>query len=253
MNFLSAAAQLAEAFHDTFELINMERWLHHVENCPDPMCGLVMAVDGTCKVVREICGARLPIEEDDQLDPSLSDVQNVMHRDSLRKKVCDNMPGSQRGTKGRYCRSGYCATCQERLQESENIELRSDSQLVPVVLDDAQLDNVHIPSDAIQVPDPSTIPESESQPDKQPSQVRPGKKTRAATQQSQQSQVTVEKKKQTKSGGSSKSGGKSKKRLPAERSPQKASSTQSKSQKCTAQEEVEDEFDSQVRPVQICI
>ena len=79
MNFLADAAQLAGTFHDTFELINMQRWLDHVAKCPDPMCGLVISVDGTCKVVRDICGAPLPIEDDDQLDPNLSDVQNVMH------------------------------------------------------------------------------------------------------------------------------------------------------------------------------
>ena len=86
MKFLGDSAQLAITFHETFELINLQRWLDHVSQCPDPMCGLVIAVDGTCKVVRDICGATLPIQDDDELDPNLSDEQNVMHRVSLRKK-----------------------------------------------------------------------------------------------------------------------------------------------------------------------
>ena len=150
MNFLANVAQVASTFHDTFELINMQRWLDHVAKCPDPMCGLFIAVDGACKVVRDICGAPLPVEEDCQLDPSLTDVQNVMHRDSLRKKVCDNMPGSRRGARDGYIRGGHCATCKTRLQgEEDNIEPHSDSQPVHAVPEHVTQDNISIQDDVV--------------------------------------------------------------------------------------------------------
>ena len=65
-----------------------------------------------------------------------------------------------------------------------------------------------------------------------------------------QIQPSVQKKKQEKSGGSSKPVGKSNKRPAAT---QKVTSTQSKSQKSSAHNEGEDEFDSQIRSVRICV
>ena len=73
MNFLADSSLLVSIFHDTFQVINLERWLNHVARCPDPMCGLVVAIDGTCKVVREICGAALPVESECRSLPHVLD------------------------------------------------------------------------------------------------------------------------------------------------------------------------------------
>ena len=102
LNFLANAEKLAEAFHHTFELINLDRWLQHVAKCTHPLCGLVVAVDGTCKVFREICGA--PKEPPAAFEESESDVQNVMARHCLRQKVCDEQPGRKVKGNARYCK-----------------------------------------------------------------------------------------------------------------------------------------------------
>ena len=108
LNFLGDAGTLAQSFHDTFELINLDRFVEHVKTCPDPTCGVVWCIDGTCKVFREICGAALPRPDgaNSSYNADESDVQNAMNRGFLRQKVCDKMP--PRSTR-------HCRECTQRL------------------------------------------------------------------------------------------------------------------------------------------
>lgn len=94
INFLADAENVSKSFNETFQLINLERWLDHVAICPDPMCGRVFCVDGTCKVTREICGA--PLEPPEHFLRSESDVQNVLSRHCLRQQICDELPVSRK-------------------------------------------------------------------------------------------------------------------------------------------------------------
>jgi hypothetical protein len=95
MNFLADSCQLSRLIHEIFELLNMERWLVHVSRCPDPMCGLVIAIEGTCKVVRAICGALLPLSS----KPNSSQIK-VMFRTSCTRlfsgrkyaTICQELP-----------------------------------------------------------------------------------------------------------------------------------------------------------------
>jgi hypothetical protein len=123
-NFLSSARDLAALFYEPFQGINYDRFLKHVETCPDPMCGRVFNVDGTCKVFREICGAPLPLPE--EYNAAESDVQNVVHRDILRQKRCDNMPH-------RIRQDGhvFCLDCQRRFETERVIGKDSLTSLLP--------------------------------------------------------------------------------------------------------------------------
>jgi hypothetical protein len=131
-NFLSSADDLATIFHEPFQGINYDRFLKHVETCPDPMCGRVFNVDGTCKVFREICGAPLPIPA--EYNAAESDVQNVVHRGFLRQKRCDNMPHRVR-------RDGhvFCDDCHRRLQTQGCVNKDDLTALEPVAKPSAAL------------------------------------------------------------------------------------------------------------------
>lgn len=115
LNFMGSTDILAKSFHETFELINLDRFVEHARKCPDPTCGVVWCIDGTCKVFREICGEPLPMPSDPEYVPDESDVQNAMNRGYLRQKVCDNLPGRK---------NARCESCLARLaaEEDENCE-----------------------------------------------------------------------------------------------------------------------------------
>ena len=134
-----------------------------------------------------------------------------------------------------------------RLQrEEENIDPQSNSQPVPVVLEDVHCDtedNASVPADVVQEQDLRITAESESQLVEEPSQVREGKATREMTQKSTKKAADKKKKKGT---VPSKSSGGSQKRKGSGQPQQNGVSTQSKLQKTDAQDRNLDEVDSQV-------
>lgn len=112
INFMGPIDKVIEAFLPTLELLNLELFLKHIETCPDPTCGAVLSLDGTCKVFREICGQprEAPTGDEEGYDIDASDVHNVMANNYRREKVCDQTPTRGRGS--RRCHD--CTRRQER-------------------------------------------------------------------------------------------------------------------------------------------
>jgi hypothetical protein len=106
INFLGDADKVAAAFASTFDLLNLKLFTEHVKTCPDPTCGAVFCIDGTCKVFRETCGAELPPPAAELYDAAESDVHNAFSNGFLREKVCAAMP-TRTGNK-------FYANCKER-------------------------------------------------------------------------------------------------------------------------------------------
>jgi hypothetical protein len=112
----------------TLTLINLHRFVEHVEHCPDPSCGFVISIDGTCKVFREHCGNTLPAPSNDsQWDREESDVHNAVAQGFLRQSICSETPAKGKNSQGN-CKK--CAT-QLAISRSDPLESQPNVDGVP--------------------------------------------------------------------------------------------------------------------------
>lgn len=92
----------------TLTLINLQRYVEHVRECPDPACGFAIDADGTCKVCREHCGHPQPNPVNNvKWDARESDVHNAVENGFLRLGVCPETPSKAKHAKG------HCVKCAE--------------------------------------------------------------------------------------------------------------------------------------------
>lgn len=117
LNFMGSAEALSEGVYEVLVLVNLQRFLRHVQVCPDPMCGAVVCIDGTNKVFREICGALLPVADESALVAASSNVHAVIAHGVYRQSVCCRAPSRTRRHNGRCLRchrAGYVVSVSEQ-------------------------------------------------------------------------------------------------------------------------------------------